>query len=81
MFSFSCNTLNLWIGVLLMDLETVKLATIVERLAPEMFECLTSQELETKIVLRDGIEVLEPEDAMEIVQFSICRGQTGTILH
>lgn len=67
--------------MLLMDMETVKLATIVERLAPEMFDFLTSQELETKIVLRDGIELLEPKDALEIVQFSICRGQSGTILH
>lgn len=64
-----------------MDMETVKLATIVERLAPEMLNFLTSQELETKIVLRNGIELLEPEDAMEIVQFSICRCQSGTILH
>jgi hypothetical protein len=64
-----------------MDTETVKLGTIVERLAPEMLHCLTSQELETKIVLRDGIELLAPADALEIVQFSICRGQTGTILH
>jgi len=62
-------------------METVKLATIVERLAPEMFQFLTTEELDTKIVLRDGIELLEPEDALEIVQFSICRGQLGTILH
>lgn len=67
--------------MLLVDMETVKLATIVERLAPEMFQFLTTEELDTKIVLRDGIELLEPEDALEIVQFSICRGQLGTILH
>lgn len=64
-----------------MDMETVKLATIVERLAPELESFLTSQELDTKIVLRDGIELLEPEDAMEIVQFSICKNQSDTILH
>lgn len=64
-----------------MDMETVTLATIVERLAPELGSFLTSQELDTKIVLRDGIELLEPEDAMEIVQFSICKGQSSTILH
>jgi len=64
-----------------MDMETVSLATIVERLAPELVNFLTLQELDTKIVLRDGIELLEPEDAMEIVQFSICRGQTSIILH
>ncbi|MCR8659123.1 hypothetical protein [Paenibacillus endoradicis] len=64
-----------------MDMETVTLATIVERLAPELVNFLTIQELDTKIVLRDGIELLEPEDAMEIVQFSICQGQTSMILH
>ncbi|HIW32246.1 MAG TPA: hypothetical protein IAA29_05600 [Candidatus Paenibacillus intestinavium] len=64
-----------------MDIETVTLATIVERLAPELVNFLTNQELDTKIVLRDGIELLDTEDAMEIVQFSICRGQTSTILH
>lgn len=67
--------------MLFVDMETVKLATIVERLAPEMFQFLTTEELDTKIVLRDGIELLEPADALEIVQFSICRGQLGTILH
>lgn len=64
-----------------MDMETVKLATIVERLAPELVSFLTNQELDTKIVLRDGIELLEAEDAIEIVQFSICRGQSSAILH
>lgn len=64
-----------------MDIETFTLATIVERLAPELVNFLTNQELDTKIVLRDGIELLDTEDAMEIVQFSICRGQTSTILH
>lgn len=65
----------------MMDLETVKLGTIVERLAPEFISCLTSQELDTSIVLRDGLGVLDTDDAVEIIQFSICRGQSSTVLH
>lgn len=64
----------------MMDMETVKLATIVERLAPEFLHCLTSQELDTRIVLRDGFQMLGPSDAMEIIQYSICHKQT-CILH
>lgn len=62
-------------GCCLMDMETVKLATIVERLAPELGKYLTPQELDTQIVLRDGITRLDATDVMEILQFSICRKQ------
>ena len=58
-----------------MDMETVKLATIVERLAPELGQYLTQQELDMQIVLRDGIQQLDANDVMEILQFSICRKQ------
>ena len=58
-----------------MDMETVKLATIVERLAPELGQYLTQQELDMQIVLRDGIQQLDASDVMEILQFSICRKQ------
>ncbi|REK77477.1 hypothetical protein [Paenibacillus paeoniae] len=63
-----------------MDMETVKLSQIVERLAPELSPFLTSRELDLTIVLRDGLEVLEPADAMEIVQHSICTGQKQTLI-
>lgn len=63
-----------------MDMESVKLSQIVEKLAPELGLFLTSMELELRIVLRDGIEVLEPSDVMEIVQHSICNGQKQTLL-
>lgn len=63
-----------------MDMETVKLSQIVERLAPELSSFLTSRELDLTIVLRDGLDVLEPADAMEIVQHSICNGQRQTLL-
>ena len=54
---------------------------IVEKLAPELHSCLTDHELDLKIVLRDGFSVLEPADAMEIVQQSICEYQKQTLLH
>ncbi|MEF2248492.1 MULTISPECIES: hypothetical protein [unclassified Paenibacillus] len=62
-------------------METVKLSQIVERLAPELGPFLTSTEMNMSIVLRDGLAFLEPADAMEIVQFSICNQQRDTLLH
>lgn len=64
-----------------MEMETVTLATIIERLAPELSTCLTPQELSMQIVLRDGITQLEASDAIEILQYSICRKQKASILH
>ncbi|PLT45338.1 hypothetical protein B8V81_3769 [Paenibacillus pasadenensis] len=53
----------------------------MEKLAPELHSFLTAHELDLKIVLRDGLSVLEPSDAMEIVQHSICEYQKLTLLH
>ncbi|MBD3919550.1 hypothetical protein H8B09_12370 [Paenibacillus sp. PR3] len=64
-----------------MDMETVKLSRIVEKLAPELEPFLTERERQLNIVLRDGLSVLEPEDAMEIVQLSICEQQRDVSLH
>ncbi|GMK39623.1 hypothetical protein PCCS19_26770 [Paenibacillus sp. CCS19] len=64
-----------------MDMETVKLSRIVEKLAPELGPFLTERERQLNIVLRDGLSVLEPEDAMEIVQLSICEQQRDASLH
>lgn len=64
-----------------MDMETVKLSQIVERLAPELSPFLTSREMDINIVLRDGLALLEPADAMEIVQISICKQQKEALLH
>lgn len=61
-------------------METVKLSLIVEKLAPELGPFLTSREMDLTIVLRDGLDLLEPADAMEIVQYSICNGQKQTLL-
>lgn len=62
-------------------METVTLSRIVERFAPELASFLTERELQLNIVLRDGLAVLEPEDAIEIVQHSICQVQKQVLLH
>ncbi|MFD1953428.1 hypothetical protein ACFSL6_04375 [Paenibacillus thailandensis] len=61
-------------------METVKLSQIVEKLAPELSPFLTARELDIRIVLRDGLSVLEPRDAMEIVQQSILEQQRNACL-
>ncbi len=64
-----------------MLVETVKLATIVKRLTPELYPFLKKRELESEIVLRNGLEALETEDAMEIIQYSISEHQKDAFLH
>ncbi|MBW7457632.1 hypothetical protein ACFOLF_08915 [Paenibacillus sepulcri] len=64
-----------------MDMETVKLLMIVEKLVPELVPFLTERELNLNIVLRDGLSLLEPGDAMEIVQHSIVEHQKAVYLH
>ncbi|HUC93543.1 MAG TPA: hypothetical protein VMS09_16250 [Paenibacillus sp.] len=64
-----------------MDMETVTLSRIVEKLAPELVPFLTERELNMNIVLREGLAVLEPEDAIEIVQHSIYEIQKQVMLH
>ncbi len=63
-----------------MEMETVRLSRIVKRFTPELYATLTPKELETRIVLRDGFECLETEDAVEIVQQSICEHQKGSLI-
>lgn len=64
-----------------MLVETVKLSTIVMRLTPELYPFLKRSELDFEIVLRNGIEALEAEDAMEIIQYSISEQQKDALLH
>ncbi|OGX68467.1 MAG: hypothetical protein A2189_04770 [Paenibacillus sp. RIFOXYA1_FULL_44_5] len=54
-----------------MLVETVKLSKIVTRYIPELAPSLKRVELDTEIVLRDGLEKLETQDAIEIIKFSI----------
>ncbi|GIO37184.1 hypothetical protein J41TS12_20450 [Paenibacillus antibioticophila] len=63
------------------EMETVKLERIVMKWFPDMLACLNERELNSMIVLRDGLTILEPEDAMEIIQFSICEHQNSALLH
>ncbi|MCR8631098.1 MULTISPECIES: hypothetical protein [Paenibacillus] len=64
-----------------MLVETVKLSAIVMRLTPELYPFLKRAELEFEIVLRNGLEALEAEDAMEIIQYSISEQQKDALLH
>lgn len=50
------------------------------RLTPELVPYLTRRELESQIVLRDGLQALDAGDVMEIVQFSISEHQKDAIL-
>ncbi|AHD05014.1 hypothetical protein ABNB59_09020 [Paenibacillus larvae] len=61
-------------------METVTLSRIVMRLTPELVPYLTRRELESQIVLRDGLQALDAGDVMEIVQFSISEHQKDAIL-
>jgi hypothetical protein len=61
-------------------METVTLSRIVMRLTPELVPYLTRRELESQIVLRDGMQALNAGDVMEIVQFSISEHQKDAIL-
>ncbi|CAG7625139.1 hypothetical protein PAESOLCIP111_02696 [Paenibacillus solanacearum] len=64
-----------------MLVETVRLATIVMKLTPELYPTLTKNELESEIVLRNGLSSLVAEDAMEIIQYSISEHQKDAFLH
>ena len=64
-----------------MLVETVKLSRIVLKFTPELYPSLTSNELESEIVLRFGIEALVAEDVMEIIQFSISEHHKDTLYH
>ncbi|OAX49793.1 hypothetical protein SAMN04487896_0079 [Paenibacillus sp. ov031] len=61
--------------MIIVDMETVKLFEIVNKWCPEMLPFLKPNELDSLIVLRDGLGILEQGDAMEIIQYSICEHQ------
>ncbi len=62
-------------------METVKLSRIVMRLTPDLYPFLTSNELNSEIVLMYGLESLEADDVMEIIQFSISEHQKDAYIH
>lgn len=67
--------------MIFVEMETVKLSQIVMKWFPDMMPFLKQNELNSLIVLRDGLSILEQEDAMEIIQYSICEHQSSALLH
>lgn len=65
----------------MMLVETVKLSKIVMKLSPELAPFLKKKELDSDIVLMDGLDALEADDVMEIVQFSISEHSRDAFLH
>ncbi|MNO98488.1 hypothetical protein D3C76_902360 [compost metagenome] len=67
--------------MIVVEMETVKLAQIIMKWFPDMLPFFNQKELDSMIILRDGLTILEPEDALEIIQFSICEHQNTAFLH
>ncbi|EPD82387.1 hypothetical protein HMPREF1207_04214 [Paenibacillus sp. HGH0039] len=63
-----------------MEMETVKLSHIVKTYTPELYTFLTRTELNSEIVLVNGIQSLDQEDVIEIVQFSINENRKDAFL-
>ncbi|WP_091067912.1 hypothetical protein [Paenibacillus sp. NFR01] len=63
-----------------MEMETVKLSAIVMRWYPDMMPFLKQDELNSIIVLRDGLSILEAADAMDIIHYSIYEHQNSAYL-
>ncbi|HEY2494098.1 MAG TPA: hypothetical protein VGI33_14490 [Paenibacillus sp.] len=61
--------------MIFVEMEPVKLSQIVMMWYPDMMPFLKQIELNSLIMLRDGLRILEAQDAMEIIQFSICEHQ------
>ncbi|MEW4369043.1 hypothetical protein [Paenibacillus kandeliae] len=66
--------------MIIVEMEKVKLSQIVLKCFPDMMPSLKQQELNSLIVLRDGLRILEPNDALEIIQYSICENQDQQLL-
>lgn len=66
--------------MIFVEMETVKLSAIVMRWYPDMMPFLKQDELNSVIVLRDGLSILELADAMDIIHYSICEHQNSAYL-
>jgi len=64
-----------------MEMEVVKLSSIVLKLTPELYSFLKPAELDFTVVLKNGLEVLDPVGALEIVQQSIYEHQKESLIH
>lgn len=61
-------------------MHTVKLSRIVMKFTPELYSFLRSTELDTEVVLRNGVESLESGDVVEIIQHRISEYQKEAFL-
>jgi hypothetical protein len=64
-----------------MDMQVVKLSSIVMKLTPELYSFLKPDELDCPIVLRNGLDVLDSSGALEIIQQSIFEHQKVSYIH
>ena len=64
-----------------MEMETVTLSRIVMKFTPEWLHFLKPKELQSSIILRDGLDVLDADDAKEIIQQSVFEHQKDAFLH
>lgn len=62
-------------------MEVVKLSNIVQKLAPDLHPFLKPAELDSSIILKNGLEALNTTDALEIIQYSICEQQKKSWIH
>jgi len=64
-----------------MEMEVVKLSSIVLRLTPELYSFLKPAELDCSIVLKNGLGELDTDGALEIIQHSIFEHQKESRIH
>ena len=62
-------------------MEVVKLSSIVMKLTPELYPFLKPAELDCAVVLKNGLQVLDPIGALEIIQQSIYEHQKECLIH
>ena len=60
-------------------METLKLAEIVLSVNPDLYQLLTTEELNQDIVLRNGLQSLKAHDLLEIVEASIAHNQNNAL--
>lgn len=52
-------------------METLKLSKIILSKKPELFDCLTQDELDSHIILKNGVEQLSQDDLLQLIEVSI----------
>ncbi|MEW9669076.1 hypothetical protein [Ammoniphilus sp. 3BR4] len=62
-------------------METLKLSEIVLSVRPELYRLLTDVERDLPIVLKHGLESLQAEDILQIIEASIFYNKENDVLH